>query len=79
MKRNRKLIYMSWVRYFFYKDDIGGGRTLSNLLLAPINAYSLASGNLVVCIVVDLANPGASIDNILFWLATLRECAQKAI
>jgi len=58
---------------------IGGGRTLSGLLQAPINAYSLASGNLVVCIVVDLANPGASIDNLLFWLASIRETVQKGI
>ena len=51
----------------------GGGRTLSGLLQAPINAYSLASGNVVVCIVIDMANPGASIDNLMFWLATVRE------
>jgi GTPase SAR1 family protein len=53
--------------------ELGGGRTLSSLLQAPINAYSLASGTLVVCIVIDLANPGASVDTLLFWLATLRE------
>jgi hypothetical protein len=52
---------------------VGGGRTLSGLLQAPINAYSLASGNVVVCIVIDMANPGASIDNLMFWLATIRE------
>jgi hypothetical protein len=58
---------------------IGGGRTLAGLLQAPINAYSLASGNLVVCIVLDLTNPGASVDTLLFWLATIRETVQKAI
>ena len=78
-EKKQKINIYELGKILFYKDDIGGGRTLSNLLLAPINAYSLASGNLVVCIVVDLANPGASIDNILFWLATLRECSQKAI
>jgi hypothetical protein len=34
---------------------------------------------LLVCIVVDLANPGASIDNLLFWLASIRETVQKGI
>jgi GTPase SAR1 family protein len=53
--------------------ELGGGRTLSSLLQAPINAYSLASGTLVVCIVIDLANPGVSVDTLLFWLANLRE------
>ena len=53
--------------------ELGGGRTLSSLLQAPINAFTVASGTLVVCIVLDLANPGASIENLLFWLATLRE------
>ena len=53
--------------------ELGGGRTLNSLLQAPINAYTVASGTLVVCIVLDLANPGASIDNLLFWLGSLRE------
>lgn len=51
---------------------------MSSLLQAPINAYTVASGTLVVCIVLDLANPGASIDSLLFWLGTLREQVDKA-
>jgi GTPase SAR1 family protein len=58
--------------------ELGGGRTLSQLLHAPINAFSVASGTLVICIVLDLANPGASIDTLLFWLASLREELTKA-
>ena len=58
--------------------ELGGGRTLSSLLQAPLNPYTLANGSLVICIVVDLANPGASIDTLLFWLATLREQIAKA-
>lgn len=58
--------------------ELGGGRTLAQLLQAPINAYSLASGTLVVAIVIDLANPGASVDTLLFWLATIREHVAKA-
>jgi hypothetical protein len=57
--------------------ELGGGRTLSSLLQAPINAYTVANGTLVVCIVLDLANPGASIDNLQFWLSTLREQVDK--
>ena len=59
--------------------ELGGGRTLASLLQAPLNSYAVASGNLVVCIVIDLANPGASVDNLLFWLATVREQVGKAV
>jgi hypothetical protein len=48
-------------------------------LQAPINGFSLSSGSLVVCIVIDLSNPGASVETLLFWLATIRETAGKAI
>ena len=58
--------------------ELGGGRTLASLLQAPINAHSLSSGGLVISIVLDLTNPGASIDTLLFWLATLREHLGKA-
>ena len=53
--------------------ELGGGRTLESLLQAPLNSYAVASGNLIACIVLDLANPGASVDNLLFWIATIRE------
>lgn len=43
-----------------------------------MNGYALASGSLVVCIVVDLSNPGASVDTLLFWLATIRENVARA-
>ena len=43
-----------------------------------MNAWALASGTLVVVVVVDLSNPGASVDTVLFWLATLREQVTKA-
>lgn len=58
--------------------ELGGGRTLAQLLHAPINAFSVSSGTLVICIVLDLANPGASVDTLLFWLATIREEVGKA-
>lgn len=59
--------------------ELGGGRTLSSLLAAPINAYTVANGTLVVCIILDLSNPGASVETLLFWLATLREQVQKSV
>ena len=59
--------------------ELGGGRTLSNLLQAPLNSYALSNGNLVVCIVIDLANAGSSVDTLLFWLATVREHLAKAV
>ena len=59
--------------------ELGGGRTLAQLLQAPINAQVVASGQLVVCIVIDLSNPGASVENLLFWLATIREHLSKAV
>lgn len=58
--------------------ELGGGRTLANLLQAPLNAHSLSTGGLVISIVLDLTNPGASVDTLLFWLATLREHIGKA-
>jgi len=58
--------------------ELGGGRTLASLLQAPLNSHALASGNMIVCIVIDLANPGASVDNLLFWIATVREQLSKA-
>ena len=58
--------------------ELGGGRTLSSLLQAPLNSYALANGNMIVCIVIDLANPGASVDTLLFWIATIREQLTKA-
>lgn len=58
--------------------ELGGGRTLASLLQAPLNSYALASGNLIICIVIDLANPGASVDTLLFWIATIREQLSKA-
>lgn len=58
--------------------ELGGGRTLASLLHAPINAFTLAGGTLVACIVLDLANPGSSVENLLFWLGALREVTAKA-
>ena len=58
--------------------ELGGGRTLASLLQAPLNSYALASGDIIVCIVIDLANPGASVDTLLFWLATIREQLGKS-
>lgn len=33
---------------------------------------------MIICIVIDLANPGASVDTLLFWIATIREQLTKA-
>jgi hypothetical protein len=57
--------------------ELGGGRTLSSLLQAPLSPHALP--NLIVCVVIDLANPGASIDNLMFWLAAVREIVGKAV
>ena len=56
---------------------IGGGRILSNLLAAPLTAFSISTT--AVCIVIDLSAPGGAIDSLLYWIAVIREHSQKAI
>jgi hypothetical protein len=56
---------------------LGGGRILANLLSAPLNAFNIP--NTAVCIAVDLSNPGASIDSLLYWLSVIKEYSQKAL
>jgi hypothetical protein len=53
--------------------ELGGGRTLAQLLAAPVNAHALTQGGLVIVVVIDLANPGASVDSLMFWLASIKE------
>lgn len=57
--------------------ELGGGRILANLLSAALTPFSIS--NTVVCISLDLSNPGSSIDSLLFWLSVVREHSAKAI
>lgn len=57
--------------------ELGGGRTLSNMLSAILNERSIQ--NSTVCIVVDLSKPANSVDSVLFWLNAVRESSQIAL
>jgi len=52
---------------------LGGGRVLSNLLHAPLAPFNIP--NSAVCIVLDLSQPGGTIDSLLYWLAVVKEYA----
>ena len=51
--------------------ELGGGRVLSNMLGAVLNSGNI--GSATVCIVVDLAKPGNTVDSLLFWLNAVKE------
>jgi len=53
--------------------ELGGGRVLSNLLHAPLAPFNIP--NSAVCIVLDLSQPGGTIDSLLYWLAVVKEYA----
>jgi hypothetical protein len=50
---------------------LGGGRILSNLLQASLNAFNIP--NTAVCIAIDLSSPGNTIDSLLYWLSVVKE------
>ena len=56
---------------------LGGGRILSNLLQAPINAFNIPST--AICITIDLSTPGNSIDSLLYWLNVAKEFSKSAL
>jgi len=58
--------------------ELGGGRHFEDLLeaalVSPGNAH-----NTTVCIVLDLTNPGNTIENLRNWMNKIREETQKAV
>lgn len=42
-----------------------------------MNGFSIAST--VVCIVIDLSNPGNAIDSLQFWISAVKEHTQRAL
>ena len=58
--------------------ELGGGRTLSNLLQAPLSSQNLAQVA-SICIVLDLSKPGNTIDSLLYWLAAAREYTNNSL
>lgn len=51
--------------------ELGGGRVLANLLSTVFVGNSIDSITIVLCL--DLSKPGNSIENLLFWLKTIRD------
>lgn len=63
--------YEDWkVRVNTY--ELGGGRTLSSLLQAPLASTNLSSFA-SICIVLDLSKPGNCVESLLFWLSEVRK------
>lgn len=57
--------------------ELGGGRNQAHMLSACLNEGTIADTS--VCVVVDLSNPGNSIDSLLFWINAVREQSQVAL
>lgn len=51
--------------------ELGGGRVLANLLSTVFVGNIIDSITIVLCI--DLSKPGNSIEDLLFWLKTIRD------
>ena len=51
--------------------ELGGGRAFSNLLESAIVGGTIH--HTTVLIVIDLSKPGNAVDNLLFWLNSVRE------
>ena len=56
---------------------LGGGRILSSLLQAPINAFNIPTTS--ICITIDLSTPGNSVDSLLYWLSVVKEFSKLAL
>lgn len=58
--------------------EIGGGRSLTNLLSAP-----LALGNLdqiaTICIVLDLSKPAACLESLNYWYGAVKEYTKEQL
>lgn len=50
--------------------ELGGGRVLSNLLSTVFLGNSIDS--ITIVLALDLSKPGNSIENLLFWLHTIK-------
>ena len=57
--------------------ELGGGRSLAEMLTVCLTPRSVAST--VVCVCVDLTRPGNAIDTALYWLNVVREQTQLAL
>ena len=57
--------------------ELGGGRAFSNLLESAIVGGSIHQTTVVI--VIDLSKPGNAIDNLLYWLNSVREQSQTAL
>ena len=57
--------------------EIGGGRSLADMLGVPLNPKSLSSS--LIVITIDLSKPGNAIDSLLFWLNVVREQVEICI
>jgi hypothetical protein len=51
--------------------ELGGGRVLSNLLSTVFVGNSIDS--ITIVLTLDLSKPGNSIENLLFWLQTIKQ------
>lgn len=51
--------------------ELGGGRVLSNLLSTVFVGNSIDS--ITIVLALDLSKPGNSIENLLFWLQTIKQ------
>jgi hypothetical protein len=50
---------------------LGGGRTISHLLTAPLSPHNLVATTIVI--VLDLSLPGNILDSLSYWIKTLSE------
>jgi len=57
--------------------ELGGGRVLSNLLQTVFVGNSIEHAMIVL--VIDLAKPGNSVDNLIYWLDVIRKSTQTAL
>ena len=53
-------------KYTVNTYELGGGRTISQMISACLSADSLT--DTTICICVDLSKPGNCVESLLFWL-----------
>ena len=76
MKYGTKKLDDKKVRLTSY--ELGGGRTLSPLLQAPLhfrNLSNLAS----ICIVLDLSKPGNCVESLNYWIPAVKEILNSSL
>ena len=57
--------------------ELGGGRAFANLLESAISGGSIHQTTVVI--VIDLSKPGNAIDNLLYWINSVREQSQTVL